>query len=249
MSVKGLAGKISVVTGASRGIGRAIAIALADEGSHVVINYLTRQEAAKDVLRDIEKRGGSAEIMGFNISSLQEVQRAFEEIVKKHGRIDILVNNAGIIRDNLFALMKEEEWDEVINTNLKGVFNCTKAVIRTMIKQKSGRIINISSVVGVMGNPGQANYCASKAGIIGFSKALARELGSRNITVNVVAPGFIETEMTAGLSEGIRNEMLKRIPLGRFGKPEDVASVVCFLAKDAASYITGQVIHVNGGMF
>ncbi len=249
MLTKELEGKISVVTGGSRGIGRAIAIALADEGSHVVINYVTREDAAREVLKEIENRGGSAEIMRFNIALFQEVQRAFDEIVKKHRRIDILVNNAGITRDNLFALMKEEEWDEVININLKGVFNCTRAVIKAMIRQKGGKIINIGSVVGVMGNPGQANYCASKAGIIGFSKALARELGSRNITINVIAPGFIETEMTANLSEDIRNEMLKRIPLGRFGKPEDVASVVCFLARDASSYITGQVIHVNGGMF
>ncbi len=249
MLTKELEGKISVVTGGSRGIGRAIAIALADEGSHVVINYATREDAAREVLNEIESRGGSAEIMRFNIALFQEVQRAFDEIVKKHRRIDILVNNAGITRDNLFALMKVEEWDEVIDTNLKGVFNCTRAVIKAMIRQKGGKIINIGSVVGVMGNPGQANYCASKAGIIGFSKALARELGSRNITINVVAPGFIETEMTANLSEDIRNEMLKRIPLGRFGKPEDVASVVCFLARDASSYITGQVIHVNGGMF
>lgn len=243
-----LTGKVAVVTGGSRGIGRAIAIALAQAGADVAIFYAGNQAAAEQTLAEIEKTGRKGLSLQVDVSNAEQVESAMKEVMASLGRIDILVNNAGITRDNLLMRMKEEEWDQVINTNLKGVFLCTKAVTRAMMKQRSGRIINISSVVGVMGNPGQANYVAAKAGVIGLTKTTAKELASRGITVNAIAPGFIETDMTAVLDEDLKQQMLGAIPLGRFGSAQDVAEAVKFLASDAASYITGQTIHVDGGM-
>lgn len=242
-------GKIAVVTGASRGIGRSIALALADAGAHVVVNYAGNAQAAKEVADAIEQKGRQAIIYQADVADSEQVATMMEEVLKVFGKIDILVNNAGITRDNLLMRMKEEEWDQVIATNLKGVYNCIKAVTRPMMKQRSGRIINISSVVGSMGNPGQANYVAAKAGVIGLTKATAKELASRGITVNAVAPGFIETDMTAKLNEEIQANLLTQIPLQKLGQPNDVAHMVCFLASEKASYVTGQTIHVDGGMF
>lgn len=243
-----LTGKVAVVTGGSRGIGRAIAITLARAGADVAIFYAGNQTAAEQTLAEIEKTGRKGLSLQVDVSNAEQVESAMKEVIASLGRIDILVNNAGITRDNLLMRMKEDEWDQVINTNLKGVFLCTKAVTRTMMKQRSGRIINISSVVGVLGNPGQANYVAAKAGVIGLTKTTAKELASRGITVNAIAPGFIETDMTAVLDEDLKQQMLGAIPLGRFGSAQDVAEAVKFLASDAASYITGQTIHVDGGM-
>ena len=242
-------GKIAVVTGASRGIGRSIALALADAGAHVVVNYAGNAQAAKEVADAIEQKGRQAIIYQADVADSEQVATMMEEVLKVFGKIDILVNNAGITRDNLLMRMKEEEWDQVIATNLKGVYNCIKAVTRPMMKQRSGRIINISSVVGSVGNPGQANYVAAKAGVIGLTKATAKELASRGITVNAVAPGFIETDMTAKLNEEIQANLLTQIPLQKLGQPNDVAHMVCFLASEKASYVTGQTIHVDGGMF
>jgi len=241
--------KIAVITGGSRGIGRAIALRLAQEGIKVIITYVKGKEAAENVVKEIRTNGGEAWAYQFDVADFAETQKIFEEILAKFGRIDYLINNAGITRDTLLMRMKEEDWDKVINTNLKGAFNCVKGVVRVMLKQKFGRIVNISSVVAFMGNVGQANYVASKAGLIGLTKTLARELAPKGITVNAVAPGFIETDMTANLPEKIKEYILNLIPLGRFGKPEDVAEAVAFLVSDKASYITGQVIHVNGGMY
>ncbi len=241
--------RVVVVTGASRGIGRAIAVALAEPGSTVVINYNAGSDAAKETAAAAEARGADTVMMAFDISDGDRVKEAFKEIVKAHGRVDVLVNNAGIARDNLLVLMKPAEWDSVLNTNLKGMFLCSQAVVKPMMRQKFGRIVNISSVIGFMGNGGQTNYAAAKAGIIGFTRSLARELVSRNITVNAVAPGYIETEMTQQMSEAFRKTILAQIPAGRVGAPEEVAAAVKFLVSDAASYITGQVLHVNGGMF
>jgi 3-oxoacyl-[acyl-carrier protein] reductase len=241
--------RVIVVTGASRGIGRAIAVDLAEPGSDVVINYSSNLEAAQETAAAVEAKGATPHIHRFDIANAEEVKEAFKEITKAHSRIDVLVNNAGITRDNLLALMKPAEWDDVINTNLKGVFLCSQAVVKPMMRQRYGRIANITSVVGVMGNAGQSNYGAAKAGIIGFTRSLAREIISRNITVNAVAPGYIETEMTHQLPEKAREALLTQIPAGRIGTPEDVAAAVRFLVSDAASYITGQVLHVNGGMF
>ncbi|GGJ55670.1 3-oxoacyl-[acyl-carrier protein] reductase [Anoxybacillus voinovskiensis] len=243
-----LQGKVALVTGASRGIGRAIALELARHGAKVAVNYAGSEAKAKEVVEEIEQMGGEAFMVQANVASSEAVEQMVKEVVERFGRIDILVNNAGITRDNLLMRMKEEEWDDVINTNLKGVFHCTKAVTRPMMKQRFGRIVNIASIVGVSGNPGQANYVAAKAGVIGFTKTAAKELASRNITVNAIAPGFITTDMTDRLSEDVRTEMLKQIPLARFGEPEDIAKVVSFLVSDAANYITGQTIHVDGGM-
>ncbi|MBB5323709.1 3-oxoacyl-[acyl-carrier protein] reductase [Anoxybacillus tepidamans] len=243
-----LQGKVALVTGASRGIGRAIALELARQGAKVAVNYAGSELKAKEVVEEIQHMGGEAFAIQADVSNVEAVERMVKEVIDRFERIDILVNNAGITRDNLLMRMKEEEWDEVININLKGVFHCTKAVTRPMMKQRYGRIVNITSIVGVSGNPGQANYVAAKAGVIGFTKTAARELASRNITVNAIAPGFITTDMTDRLSEDIRTEMLKQIPLARFGEPEDIAKVVVFLVSDAANYITGQTIHVNGGM-
>ncbi|MCA9808857.1 MAG: 3-oxoacyl-[acyl-carrier-protein] reductase [Candidatus Dadabacteria bacterium] len=241
--------KVALVTGGSRGIGRAIALRLAAEGAYVVVNYAKNREAAEEVVSSIEKAGGRARVSGFDVSDFDTVQEEIENIVTELGGIHILVNNAGITQDTLIVRMKKEDWDNVMTTNLNGVFNCTKAVARIMIKQRQGRIINLTSVVGEMGNSGQTNYAASKAGIIGFTKAAARELASRAITVNAVSPGFIETDITQNLTDEIRKQYIDKIPLQRFGSPEDVAGVVSFLASDEASYITGEVLRVNGGIY
>ncbi|MCF6410533.1 3-oxoacyl-[acyl-carrier-protein] reductase [Pseudalkalibacillus salsuginis] len=241
-------GKTALVTGASRGIGRAIAIELAKQGASVAVNYSGSEEKARQVVEEIQENGGKAFAIQSDVSSVDSVTAMIKEVITTYGSLDILVNNAGITRDNLLMRMKEEEWDTVINTNLKGVFNCTKAVARQMMKQRAGRIINIASIVGVSGNPGQANYVAAKAGVIGLTKTTAKELSSRGITVNAVAPGFIETDMTDALEGSVKDEMLKQIPLARLGRPEDIAAAVKFLAGDESSYITGQTIHVDGGM-
>jgi len=241
--------RVIVVTGASRGIGRGIAVTLAEPGDTVVINFSSSSEAAAETAAAVAAKGATAHLCRFDVSNPEAVKEAFKEIIGLRNRVDVLVNNAGITRDNLLALMKAGEWDAVIDTNLKGAFLCSQAVVRTMMRQKHGRIINVTSVVGVIGNPGQCNYSAAKAGLLGLTRSLARELVSRNITVNAVAPGFIETDMTLRLPEKVRVELLTQIPAGRYGTPEDVAAAVKFLASDAAGYITGQIIHVNGGMF
>ena len=243
-----LSGKIALVTGASRGIGRQIALTLAGYGATVIVNYNGSEAKAKEVLKEIEEAGGTAEAIQCSVADFAASQDMIQGIVKKYGRLDILVNNAGITRDNLIMKMSEEDFDAVLDTNLKGAFNCIKHVSRQMLKQRSGRIINISSVSGVMGNAGQANYCASKAGVIGLTKSVARELGSRGITCNAVAPGFIKTGMTEVLPEDVKTAMGEQIPLKRFGETSDVAEAVAFLASDHASYITGQVLSVDGGM-
>ncbi|HEY4548800.1 MAG TPA: 3-oxoacyl-[acyl-carrier-protein] reductase [Bacillus sp. (in: firmicutes)] len=243
-----LIGKTALVTGASRGIGREIALELARQGVDVVVNYAGSEAKAREVVEEIKGLGREAIAIQCDVSNSESVTNMVKETVDHFGKIDILVNNAGITRDNLLMRMKENEWDDVMNINLKGVFLCTKAVTRQMMKQRYGRIINISSVVGVSGNPGQANYVAAKAGVIGLTKTSAKELASRGITVNAIAPGFITTEMTDQLTEDIQNEMLKMIPLAQFGEPKDIANTVVFLASDDSRYITGQTIHVNGGM-
>ena len=243
-----LTGKVALVTGASRGIGRRIAVTLAGYGATVIVNYNGSQAKAEAVVKEIEGIGGHAEAIQCNVAEFDEAKELIDKVVKSYGRLDILVNNAGITKDNLILKMSEEDFDAVLSTNLKGAFNCVKHVARQMLKQKSGRIINISSVSGVMGNAGQANYCASKAGVIGLTKSVARELGSRGITSNAVAPGFIETEMTAVLSDDVKKSMGEQIPLKRFGQTKDIAETVAFLASDLAGYITGQVIQVDGGM-
>jgi 3-oxoacyl-[acyl-carrier protein] reductase len=241
--------RVIVVTGASRGIGRGIALALAEPGCAVVVNYSSSLDAARETAAAVEAKGGAAHLCRFDVSDPEAIKEAFKEIAKTHSRVDVLVNNAGVARDNLLALMKAGEWDTVLNTNLKGAFLCSQAVVKMMMRQKYGRIINVTSVVGVIGNAGQCNYSAAKAGLIGLTRSLARELISRNITVNAVAPGFIETDMTRQLPEKVRGELLNQIPAGRYGTAEEVAAAVKFLASDEAGYITGQVIHVNGGMF
>lgn len=243
-----LAGKIAVVTGASRGIGRAIAIRLAGEGATVVINYNGSKEKAEEVKQEIEGAGVKAAVCQCNVADFDQCQAFIQKVIDEFGRIDILVNNAGITRDGLLMKMSEEDFDQVIETNLKGAFHTIRFASRQMLRQKSGRIINLSSVVGVTGNAGQANYAASKAGVIGLTKSAARELASRGITVNAIAPGFIETDMTSVLSEKVKEGAAAGIPLGAFGKPEDVAAAAAFLASDEAGYITGQVLHVDGGM-
>ena len=243
-----LSEKVALVTGASKGIGRAIAVKLAQEGMYVVVNYNGNEAAANETVQMIQTNGGQAECQKFNVADYEETFSAVTEIVKRLGRIDVLVNNAGITKDGLIMKMPETDFDAVIDTNLKSVFTTMKAVCRQMMKQRSGRIINISSVSGVLGNAGQANYAASKAGVIGITKSMAREVASRGITVNAVAPGFIETDMTNILSDGVREAAEKQIPLGHFGKTEDVAELVAFLASEKSAYITGQVICVDGGM-
>ena len=243
-----LENKIAVVTGAGRGIGRGIAFALAREGAMVVVNYNGSKDRAEEVVRTIEEAGGKATAVQCNISDFEAAKEFFANVVKEYGKIDILVNNAGITKDNLMMKMSEEEFQSVIQTNLAGTFHGVKFVTRPMMKQRQGRIINIASVSGVIGNMGQANYSASKAGVIGLTKAAAKELASRNITVNAVAPGFVATEMTDVLPDSVKEAAVATIPLGRFGEVEDIAETVVFLASDKAKYITGQVICVDGGI-
>ncbi|ERT04214.1 3-oxoacyl-[acyl-carrier-protein] reductase [Lyngbya aestuarii BL J] len=239
--------QVAIVTGASRGIGRAIAIALASQGANIVVNYASSSQAADELVNEITHSGGQAVAIGADVSQADQVDSLINTVMEKWGRVDILVNNAGITRDTLLLRMKPEEWQAVIDLNLTGVFLCTRAVSKIMLKKRSGRIINIASVAGQMGNPGQANYSAAKAGVIGFTKTVAKELASRGITVNAVAPGFIETDMTKDLKN--TEDILKFIPLGRYGQPQEVAGMVRFLAADpAAAYITGQVFNVDGGM-
>jgi 3-oxoacyl-[acyl-carrier protein] reductase len=241
-------GKVAIVTGASRGIGREIALLLGKEGARVAVNYSGSKDKADEVVRLITESGGEAFAIQADVSDADGVKNMVDKTVEAFERIDILVNNAGITRDNLLMRMKEDEWDDVININLKGVFLCTKGVTRQMMRQREGRIVNVASIVGVSGNPGQANYVAAKAGVIGFTKTAAKELASRNINVNAVAPGFITTDMTDELSDEVKNQMMSVIPLGKFGNPEDVARTVLFLLSEDAAYITGQTIHVDGGM-
>ncbi|QST01552.1 3-oxoacyl-[acyl-carrier-protein] reductase [Pontibacillus sp. ALD_SL1] len=243
-----LEGKVALVTGASRGIGRAIALELARQGARVAVNYAGSEQKAQDVVDEITSLGAEGIKIQANVSSEEEVKAMVKQVTETFGRIDLLINNAGITRDNLLMRMKEEEFDQVIDTNLKGVFLTTKAVTRPMMKQKGGKIINIASVVGVSGNPGQANYVAAKAGVIGLTKTSAKELAARNILVNAVAPGFIETDMTDELTDEQVESMQSMIPLSRLGQGEDIAKVVRFLASDDANYMTGQTLHVDGGM-
>lgn len=244
-----LRGQTALVTGASRGIGRSIALELAKHGVKVAVNYSGNEEAAQETVAQIVELGSEGIAIRGNVGKSDQAENLVKEILNTWGRIDILVNNAGITRDNLIMRMKEEEFDQVIETNLKGVFNCLKSVTRPMMKQRYGRIINISSVVGVTGNPGQANYSAAKAGIIGLTKSAARELSSRGITVNCIAPGFIDTDMTRELSEEVRTGLVQGIPLARLGRPEDIAMAAVYLASEGAAYMTGQTLHVDGGMY
>lgn len=241
--------KSALVTGASRGIGRSIALQLAEEGYNVAVNYAGSKEKAEAVVEEIKAKGVDSFAIQANVADADEVKAMIKEVVSQFGSLDVLVNNAGITRDNLLMRMKEQEWDDVIDTNLKGVFNCIQKATPQMLRQCSGAIINLSSVVGAVGNPGQANYVATKAGVIGLTKSAARELASRGITVNAVAPGFIVSDMTDALSDELKEQMLTQIPLARFGQDTDIANTVAFLASDKAKYITGQTIHVNGGMY
>ncbi|KKM11881.1 3-oxoacyl-ACP reductase [Clostridiales bacterium PH28_bin88] len=243
-----LDGQVAIVTGGSRGIGRAVAITLGCAGARVVVNYAGNEAAAAEVVEKVRQAGDDAVAYRGDVSDEAQVEDMMKFTLDRYGRIDILVNNAGITRDNLLMRMKPEDWDQVMNINLKGVYNCIRAAVRPMLKQKKGRIINVASVVGVTGNAGQANYAAAKAGIIGLTKSVAKEVASRGILVNAVAPGFIATDMTADLPDGVKEELLKRIPLGRWGEPAEVAEVVLFLSSPASSYITGQTIHIDGGM-
>jgi len=241
--------KVALVTGASRGIGRAIAIELGRQGAYVIVNYSSSPEAAQETLNAVREAGSDGEVLKFAVQESQQVEDAFDGIKARHGQLDILVNNAGISRDGLVLRMKDEEWLATLAVNLNGSFFCARAAARLMLKAKKGRIINISSVVGEMGNAGQVPYVSSKSGVIGMTKALARELASRNVTVNTVTPGFIETDMTSALDAKLKEEHLKSIPLSRYGQAEEVAQLVAFLASDNAAYITGQVIGINGGMY
>lgn len=240
--------QVALVTGASRGIGRAIALTLAKAGAHVAVNYAGNAKAAEEVVNQIQALGRKAILVQGDVSKADVVDAMIKQVTENLGPIDILVNNAGITRDTLLMRMKEEDWDAVLNTNLKGIYLCTKAVTKGMMKRKSGKIVNMTSVIGVIGNAGQSNYAAAKAGVIGFTKSMAKELGSRNITVNAIAPGFIDTDMTSQLPEQVRSSMEGSIPLGRLGLPEDIAKAVLFLVSPEAAYITGQVLHVDGGM-
>lgn len=243
-----LSEKVAIVTGGSRGIGKEVAKKLASLGSNVVINYISTEEEAINTKNEIESLGVKCLVAKCDVSKSEEVNKMVEMSIKEFGHVDILVNNAGITKDGLLMRMKEEDFDKVIDVNLKGVFNCTKAVTKHMIKRRYGKIINMTSVVGIIGNIGQSNYCASKAGVIGFTKSTARELASRNININAIAPGFIDTDMTKVLSDELKQNMLNNIPKNTFGTPEDIANVVAFLVSDISSYITGQVINVDGGM-
>jgi len=244
-----LNGKIALVTGGGRGIGRAVSMRLAAMGCRVLVNYVSRPDAAQETVDAIRKLDGNADIVQFDVADFSAAQEVIGQIVKDEGGLHILVNNAGITRDGLLVRMKEDAWDAVLSTNLKGAFNCIKASTRAMMKQKWGRVVNISSVVGSAGNAGQVNYSAAKAGLSGLTKSVARELASRGVTVNSVAPGYISTDMTADLDEAVATKILSEIPQGSMGKPEDIASCVAFLASEEAAYITGQTIHVNGGMY
>ena len=244
-----LSGKVALVTGSARGIGRSIAELFCAEGATVVVNDVGSDAGARETLAVLEAAGGKGSVEMFDVGDAAQVDAGVKNILAAHGRIDVLVNNAGITRDNLLLRMSEEEFDAVIRVNLKGTYLLTKTVTRHMMKQRSGKVVNISSVVGMMGNAGQSNYAAAKAGIIGFTKATARELASRNITVNAIAPGFIRTAMTAALPEAVQKAFLAQIPLGRFAEPREVAELALFLASDASSYVTGQVVGINGGMY
>lgn len=243
-----LQGKCAVITGASRGIGREIAIKYAKEGANIVLNYRNSETEALQLKEELDKLGSDTLIVKANVSNFEEAEKLIKEAKEVFGRVDILVNNAGITKDNLIMRMKEEDFDSVIDVNLKGAFNCLKAVTPIMIRQKSGKIINMSSVVGVIGNAGQVNYCASKAGLIGMTKSLAREIGGKNINVNAIAPGFIDTDMTKVLNEDQKKNIMSQVPLKRLGQAEDIANLALFLASNQSDYITGQVIHVDGGM-
>ncbi len=244
-----LKGKVALITGGSRGIGKSISKRLASQGATVVINYIQNETAAEDTKKEIEESGGQVFTSKFDVADFDAVHEKVDKIIEKLGGLHILINNAGITKDTLLMRMKEEDWDNVISINLKGIFNCTKAVTRNMFKQREGRIVNLTSVVGEMGNAGQTNYAASKAGIIGFTKACAREMASRGITVNAVSPGFIKTDITDELTEELKKDYISRIPLNRFGTPEDIAGAVAFLVSDDAAYITGEVFRVNGGIY
>ncbi len=244
-----LDGKIAVVTGGSRGIGRTISLRLAERGAFVIINYVSRPDAAEKTLAQCAELGGKGALVQFDVADFAQTQEAFKNISSEWGAVDILVNNAGITRDGLVPLMKEADWNDVIDTNLKGTFHCCKAVIRGMMKKRQGRIVNISSVVGFSGNGGQVNYAAAKAGMVGLTKSMAREFASRKITVNCVAPGYIVTEMTEKLGDDVRQKMLGEIPMGTLGSADDVAAAVLYLIADEAGYVTGQTIHVNGGLY
>ena len=244
----GLQGKVAVVTGASRGIGRAVALALGGAGARVALACAQQRRAAEEVAAALAERGGEARVYPFDVADFEATSRAFDRIVGDFGGLDVLVSNAGVTRDQLLVRMKPADWDAVLQTNLSGTFNCNRAAARTLLRQRSGRIINMTSVAGLTGNPGQTNYAASKAGIVGFTKALAKELAPRNVTVNAVAPGFIDTDMTQALPEAQRQAVLQQIPAARFGTPEDVAACVLFLSSAAAQYITGEVIRVSGGL-
>ncbi len=248
MCEKRLKGKNALITGGSRGIGRAICLKLAGDGAHVIINYASNEDAAMEVLDRVEAQGGSGSLLPFDVSDASSVKEKVSGFIKENGPIQILVNNAGITRDALVARMKESDWDKVVSVNLKGAFNCMQACAMAMMKARWGRIINIGSVVGVSGNPGQANYAAAKAGLAGLTKTVAKEMASRGITVNLVAPGFIETDMTAVLPDKIKERLIGEIPLGRMGQPHEVAAAVSFLASEDAAYITGHTLHVNGGL-
>lgn len=240
--------RIALVTGGSRGIGRAIALALAARGCKVVVNYCSSDVAAEEVVKQIKNAGGNAIAIKADVSSEEDVKSLFKTIKKEWGPVEILVNNAGITRDNLLIRLKDSDWDDVLDGNLKSAFLCSREAVKQMMRSKWGRIVNMASVVGLIGNPGQANYCASKAGIIGLTKSIAREYAVRKITVNAIAPGFIETDMTKALPETVKEEMLKSIPAGRLGQPEDIAQAVLFLTSEQSTYINGQVIAVDGGM-
>jgi 3-oxoacyl-[acyl-carrier protein] reductase len=241
-------GRVALVTGGGRGIGRAITVKLAEEGARVAISYRSNDMAAEETAELVRKAGAECEIFKGDVASLEDVEALMKGVSQAFGPVEILVNNAGTTRDNILLRMKDAEFDEVLETNLKGTYLCTRAVLRGMVRVRWGRIVNISSVVGLLGNAGQANYAASKAGMIGFTKSVAREVAGRGITVNAVAPGYVETELTGGLPENVKEQILGQIPVGRFGEPEEIAEVVTFLAGDRAAYVTGQTIAVDGGM-